>query len=508
MDAEFQKRNTDCVYFLASPLTCKKGNACEFRHNEIARLNPRDCWYWLAGTCLNPACGFRHPPLDEHTEAPLNTASSLYESSVPTKKTNTPCYFYLNGFCNKGEKCSFLHESSLKPLKPASASTDEHPLKKKTSAGSHTVSSTIGKHLNQSVSAPNLTLESRSKSKDNNHTTVSFNTLDQNASPENTVSEFEEDFANNRSFQSSEKSSDDEHGDLDTLIGPEEWLESSPGLDVLADNTNKSENRIFEYDLENTQAVDYEENIGYDPTYSDAGNLCEHENHISYDDLIDSEDNFDYVQTLSIPSRERKLDYFPPSERKFVPIKRDLRDRLISKRRVVIDDHQSMPHLPRKYNWPHLIVQCCERQRSYNRSRIGTRIMHKRLRQEIGSSFIGSRSEINIGVNNVNKSRGWSRHLHPYRSRQYYKEKWVLTKQRLPSSAMSRKEVKTERVRVSRESIKEFTGPKSLAQIKEEKRKAGKERGSFGKIGFSSRNISEDFVGPKELNDILKNKRG
>lgn len=55
------KRNTDCVYFLASPLTCKKGSECEYRHSEHARMNPRDCWFWLNGNCLNPKCSFRHP---------------------------------------------------------------------------------------------------------------------------------------------------------------------------------------------------------------------------------------------------------------------------------------------------------------------------------------------------------------------------------------------------------------------------------------------------------------
>ncbi|KAJ4847117.1 hypothetical protein Tsubulata_050797 [Turnera subulata] len=46
-DEEALKRNTDCVYFLASPLTCKKGSECEYRHSEYARVNPRDCYFWL-----------------------------------------------------------------------------------------------------------------------------------------------------------------------------------------------------------------------------------------------------------------------------------------------------------------------------------------------------------------------------------------------------------------------------------------------------------------------------
>ncbi|RAL48020.1 hypothetical protein DM860_017797 [Cuscuta australis] len=32
-----------------------QGIECEYHHNDIARLNPRDCWYWLVGNCLNLA---------------------------------------------------------------------------------------------------------------------------------------------------------------------------------------------------------------------------------------------------------------------------------------------------------------------------------------------------------------------------------------------------------------------------------------------------------------------
>ena len=39
----------------------EQGNECEYRHSEYARVNPRDCRYWLSGNCLNPKCPFRHP---------------------------------------------------------------------------------------------------------------------------------------------------------------------------------------------------------------------------------------------------------------------------------------------------------------------------------------------------------------------------------------------------------------------------------------------------------------
>ncbi|KAK1320500.1 Zinc finger CCCH domain-containing protein 19 [Acorus calamus] len=125
-DEEAVKKNTDCIYFLASPLTCKKGNECEYRHSENARMNPRDCFYWLNRNCLNPKCSFRHPPLDPLVGTPLSTSSSghfpLVQSALPAQvsavnvsashnpnKQNVPCIFFQKGFCLKGDKCPFMH---------------------------------------------------------------------------------------------------------------------------------------------------------------------------------------------------------------------------------------------------------------------------------------------------------------------------------------------------------------------------------------------------------------
>ncbi|KAG8382614.1 hypothetical protein BUALT_Bualt05G0095800 [Buddleja alternifolia] len=118
---EALKRNTDCVYFLASPLTCKKGSECEYRHSDIARVNPRDCWFWLNGNCLNPKCGFRHPPLEGLLETQVPTPTGL---SVPLSQTAmtpaphvpnasskqaVPCIFFQKGLCLKGDWCPFVH---------------------------------------------------------------------------------------------------------------------------------------------------------------------------------------------------------------------------------------------------------------------------------------------------------------------------------------------------------------------------------------------------------------
>lgn len=127
-EEEALKRNTDCVYYLASPLTCKKGNECEYRHSEAARLNPRDCYYWLEGNCLNPKCSFRHPPLDGLFGAPGSSGPALpLVPPVATKKNsmsrapaynlnkpsrNEPCIFFQKGHCLKGERCPFTHDAT------------------------------------------------------------------------------------------------------------------------------------------------------------------------------------------------------------------------------------------------------------------------------------------------------------------------------------------------------------------------------------------------------------
>ncbi|KAG0460484.1 hypothetical protein HPP92_020781 [Vanilla planifolia] len=68
-----------------------KGIECEYRHSEGARINPRDCRFWLSGNCLNPRCIFRHPPLDGLfgnpgvTSVPVVTSSQMTPSVQASK---------------------------------------------------------------------------------------------------------------------------------------------------------------------------------------------------------------------------------------------------------------------------------------------------------------------------------------------------------------------------------------------------------------------------------------
>ncbi|KAL1222708.1 Zinc finger CCCH domain-containing protein 17 [Cardamine amara subsp. amara] len=129
-EEEALKWNTDCVYFLASPLTCKKGAECEYRHSEYARVNPRDCYYWLNGNCMNPKCGFRHPPLEgllgNQGGASAGSVQPTHATAHPgVAKQPVPCVFFQKGMCMKGDMCSFLHTPN------PSAYKKQHPVEAK-----------------------------------------------------------------------------------------------------------------------------------------------------------------------------------------------------------------------------------------------------------------------------------------------------------------------------------------------------------------------------------------
>ncbi|KAM0853552.1 hypothetical protein ACQ4PT_050999 [Festuca glaucescens] len=85
-DPHRRRSNTDCVFFLVSRVSCTKGSKCEYRHCEGARFNPRNCWYWFHGNCVNPSCTFRHPPMENFNRTKsLSVPPSSY-GSVSSKE--------------------------------------------------------------------------------------------------------------------------------------------------------------------------------------------------------------------------------------------------------------------------------------------------------------------------------------------------------------------------------------------------------------------------------------
>ncbi|KAI4344104.1 hypothetical protein L6164_011373 [Bauhinia variegata] len=499
MDEHLLKRNTDCVYFLASPLTCKKGVDCEYRHNEMARLNPRDCWYWFSGNCLNPTCGFRHPPLEGHTGS----------SELPGKKTPAPCYFFFNGFCNKGDSCSFLHGPndsipSVKSVKNSPGSTVALMLEDKTSSGNKTDagSTPTKKNPSPSETSPKAPLDFKFQRMEDLQQPVPENVKPQSASQQISIYEYREPNVNRSDSiipvdisvhgvshlcieQSLEEQVKTEH------IKPEERWESSPGFDVLVDD--ESENGGYEDNSEYLPVFDREQrevagqylgpeaDILYEEEIYDGYRYLDNEQNIAIDRRVPSYYSREIVVD-SILSRKR---IYMPDEMAACDRNLDLRDHLRRRREFsglpvkgFLSSHESS----------RLMVQSEER---HLRRGIDRRIS-RRLTSEVGLNTLGSLGEGET-LSIANK-HGLFRHSQQRRSRKQYREKPA--KRKFLSSNTSRKPVSKERRSIQESTT--FTGPKTLAQIKEDKK--AEENGHF-------KSTSSDFQDPKPLSEILKEKR-
>ncbi|XP_055802398.1 zinc finger CCCH domain-containing protein 32-like [Solanum dulcamara] len=552
MEEEFRKRFTDCVYFLASPLTCKKGMECEYRHSEIARLNPRDCWYWLAGSCLNPTCAFRHPPLESHAETSSELAPPPNKSAVPVNKTNTPCYFYFNGYCNKGERCSYLHGPddgtiAWKSSKVASEVPDEPIAEKKTTAGSEPGPSAGEKHPDSSEMGPKAAADEYIKSKVDLHL-MTNNVSEQSASHETSGSPSEEatavgldslvpaeGFTQGGSYLSPNQSSDEE---VEENVEREEWLESSPGFDVLVDDRveglshDYERNYLMHHDMEDRElderfaGYDFEKNLEYDPAYPDTGIVSDKEQDASYYNFENHEMN-EHVGVIPIPalgrqsvSRKREL----PRELAFRGRGNvDLRD-LLKKRRA--NESDSPDHLSRRLDLSRSNVHEQVRDRHYpqhsqwmpqrraskvesnvsfspgflDRTRLEGANRLKRLRQSQGSSYRQQHFK--------DRRRDQSRPFANESPRRRMASRKRLTEE-FPKMFANEppKRRMASRKRLTEEVPKMFSAPKTLAQIREEKRRGKEDGNSLEGTGPSGGSKRVDFSGPKPLSEILKDKR-
>lgn len=514
MDEDLLKRNTDCVYFLASPLTCKKGADCDYRHNEIARLNPRDCWYWFSGSCLNPTCAFRHPPLEGHTGVP----SEPTQTSLPANKTTVPCYFFFNGFCNKGDRCSFLHGPDYssfpgKAGKNDSGSNDALPIENKTSSGNKTgvalAITTTETYPDSSEIAPKALHNCKFDPDEDPQRPVLKNVKQQNSPPEMSAYEYKEasvirpdsiypekDFVHSISHICTDQSTDEQ---VNNHMGPEERLESSPGFDVLVDD--KMEDSAYEDDSEylpmldgehgelNGQYLQYEfkNTVEYDPECSEAD--------ILYEDMYDGCRFMDGDHSLAddrrVPafSRERIIDSILSRKRIRMPAEMaacdrnlDLRDHLTRRRET---DGRPVTGFLRRRESSCLVIQNHERFRRHGFDQQ----LSRRLTSEVGFSSIDSKGE----------GETWHRLWHPLQRssrKQHFKENQA--QRRFLPSKIFRKPLSKRRYNPA-SAASTFHGPKSLAEIKEEKRTAAK-KGHFN-------STSTDFQDPKPLSEILKDKK-
>ncbi|KAL5558333.1 hypothetical protein UlMin_034544 [Ulmus minor] len=274
-EEEALKRNTDCVYFLASPLTCKKGSECEYRHSEYARVNPRDCWYWLNGNCLNPKCTFRHPPLDGllGAQATTPTGASLSSSQPPAAagaaaaaavsvthvpfssgsgKQAVPCIFFQKGLCLKGDRCAFLHgpnppTGSKAPQAPASTLGSETSSLKKPFGGLQkcaqekkilqpNVSNSVGVPLHQANTALKVETSFPRNGASIERNAPSAKAFNDETFRPKTISNVTNGIFTSRSSRAHQVNVSDDHSFQNGKDADEILRESSPGFDVLVDD--------------------------------------------------------------------------------------------------------------------------------------------------------------------------------------------------------------------------------------------------------------------------------
>lgn len=508
MEEELLKRNTDCVYFLASPFTCKKGADCEYRHSDMARLNPRDCWYWLSGNCLNPACAFRHPPLEIHSEASSEAApSSLNQPSAPVTKATVPCYFYFNGFCNKGDRCPFLHENeetySWKPklantVADVSVSRPENRTSGKSDAGS----APANKHPGPSETAIASDNSLQIQWKEQVQKSTSKNSLELNSSARTYASGHKDAAAIKRmSLQSAEgltktapePSLGSEHSSEELVDGDvvrDEWWESSPGFDVLVDG--KTDDMASEDDPEYMHALEGNDEdrecLFMQEAYVDQIKYGER-GFIEYDpyECLDGEDRADTNQYSPRRALDRKVGQALSHKRKLLSMELpvcgrnnvDLRDYL--RKRRTVDSYLEARALERDFT-------CLRDER---RDRLEMRAMNHRLPRRIASKV--ERNGVGLVRRRTSVVSGMQRGKHRNLERNELRRYNGIRRHPLSSESLRRSFSKSER---SPQYSISFAGPKSLAEIKKARR-----------VGHSTRNGSVDFKGPKPLSEILKYKK-
>ncbi|CAL1359285.1 unnamed protein product [Linum trigynum] len=486
MEEELQKRNTDCVYFLASPLTCKKGAECDYRHSEMARLNPRDCWFWLSGTCLNPTCAFRHPPLEKPAEASSESGPAPSQPPQQSNKTSVPCYFHFQGYCSKGEKCTFSHSPDVssiptaKTLKPPPPTNNSvvHPAdsNNKTLSGTKAASVPAPKAQNN---IPLATHQKPSVPKDVVPKSSSLQISAPHGDPAG-VLESSDTLLPSESYNEAGSymgaADQDSEENIDGHVEPEERWESSPGFDVLVDNDEEAEDQNLCYENEQEYMVSLNREEGRE---------------------LDS--NLPFVE---YELEERQVEYerrLGSRERRGV----DLRDHL--RKRRAIDDGE--PPLERSMRRRHHDESLPRRDRS--RERPYKHGLSERLRGRLASE-VGGRNGSDYVIPSRHSPYDRAPRLH-HRERRGVPRRpqppFIPSERDFVPSELRRKPVGRER---SVEVSGEFSGPKSLAQIREEKRRVVERNGHYNEdrddddMGVIE---SANFDGPKPLNEILKEKK-
>lgn len=401
-------------------------------------------------------------------------------------------------------------------MKNDSGSNDAHTLENKTSAGNQIgVTSTTEAYLDPSDIAPRALHNRKFQPTEDLQQPAPKNVKQQNTSPDISAYKYKEateirpgsllpgeEFVHSIPHICTEQTMEEQ---VNSHIEPEERWESSPGFDVLVDD--EMENLGYEDDSEylpmldrehrelNGQYLRYEfkDTVGYDPICPEADILYEQE---MYDGYRCIDDDHTFADDRKIPAycRERIIDSILSRKRIRMPAEMtacgrnlDLRDHLRRRREI---NGQSGPGLLRRQESSCLMIRNQDRHRRHS---IEQRLS-RRLTSEVGLSTIDSNG---LGETlPIGNKHGIFRYSQQHISRKHYKEK--LAKRQFLSSKIPRKPVSKQRRSIHESTDSSFNGPKTLAEIKEEKKAA--EKGHF-------KSAAADFQDPKPLSEILKDKR-
>ncbi|CAI9768459.1 unnamed protein product [Fraxinus pennsylvanica] len=546
-EEEALKRNTDCVYFLASPLTCKKGSECDYRHSDIARVNPRDCWFWLHSNCLNPKCGFRHPPLDGllGTQAQTSALSAVPPSQsastpaplVPNAsgKQGVPCIFFQKGYCLKGDWCQFLHV-------PNSVSNKNTQVPGMSTAESASFKNTFGgpEKCTEEKKVPSKTVEKLVELPLHTKPAVKVEPAPaRNEFGKKTLmtSEMNEEFSVYRpasiSPANNEKQSSrticvqqshpvDEHGSMNSKDAEEFSREPSPGFDVLVDDELRDSDY---YPVEDQYGMtgDHEGRNEYDIGHSaDYNSMVDVDRDIYRDPRgYDSYDRIQgqYAWEQHRASSERMSGGSAYQKRRHSRVngpdlinETDLRNHLSKHRRsnglrsAISHEYARDRHDDQGYKVSTREAQYLPPRESSFSSRLRGRIkLPGRSSSPLDGRDLHVDREIIRGTDHGRSSSGRTQQSSHHGRRDRIKGKEeddfnVGGKNNRGGNL--RREMKGE-------NITDFAGPKSLAELKSRKNGETSEQPSLGKRKHSMLDgYQQPFEGPKPLEEILKQKRG
>ncbi|KAG8645482.1 hypothetical protein MANES_10G063900v8 [Manihot esculenta] len=515
-EEEALKRNTDCVYFLASPLTCKK---------------PLD---GLFGSQASDSGAASLPPS-------LMAVAPAMNSQQSSAKQAVPCFFFQKGLCIKGDRCAFLHgpnPTSNKVSQPTVPSINELSPQKKASVGSQRLTQDHKISLANFSKVAGAAAEAKPVPKPEIGSLINAAGVERNLPPSKSMdAELSKYKATNlppvngnlSRFNRLHQSQDD-HVLQNGKDGDEILRESSPGFDVLVDDElrnsdyyhsedqygrargheGRSMNPVDEYDMGHT--ADYSSVAEFDrETYS---SLRDYDTYDHMQGQYAWEQHRPSSETvLERPAHLEQRAYSKPDSPE--PIDgSDLRYRLSKQRRVhglrSVVSHDFVPENQveeRGYRGSsrrdaHNLPSHESSMSSLLRGRI------KLPEQSPNGSNLHAEREIGRG-------RNWDR-LSPGRSE--IQSQQGRLRDRIKARVEEHYNIEGRNLRGTRmrremanEGGIDFAGPKSLAELKGAKTTESRVQQSLGKrkqLGdYQPSEGDLSFEGPMPLSEILKRKR-